>query len=243
MPSTPLYITRNSGQDPESYLKFKKLRQDYIRESGGLEKASKGAFEWLTGLESVKNGYIREMKRGDVFEPGKLYFMDYVPIYKDRPYNTLPLIICLSDTNYPGARGFLQSVLRLFGVRPEKNHLLGINLNWLPEKVKENFVQGYVNLARGQLLTEMKGNKAMNVKRQSGLKITYEDLKNLNNDFFFSYAVRNYYKPGIRKAYEISYEYWYLMTTLQPNRNFKNISILQVYDGYRRYIINKSQQL
>jgi len=241
MPSTPLFILRNAGIPPENYLDFKKLRQSYIRESGGLDRASKGAIDWLTGLESVKNGYIREMRRGEVFMPGKMYFMDYSPIYKDRPYNTLPLIICLSDTDYPSSQTFLMSVLRFLRIKPEKGHMLGINLNWLPERVKENFVQGYVNLNRSQLLNEMKGNKSMNSKRQIGLGVTYQDLTDLDRQFFFSYAVRNYYKPGIRKAYEISYEFWYLMSTYQPNNNFQNTNISQVYEGYRRYITNKAK--
>ncbi len=243
MPSTPLLIQifqTEQLKKAEDYLKIKKRRENFVKEAKSLSNASKAAIDWLEASESTKNLRIEKITESSKYQPGKMYVFDYPnPLWPDEPYDQKPVVICLGETGRDAARlsaGFQGKFDRKYIYEP--GYMIGININWLPEIMKPNFLQEWFNFFKPQLLQQFTSPKGLDVKQQTELQFKYSDLFPLEKTFFFSYAIKMYHKPSIKNPYELTYENWYLASCIIP-KFFKNTSLGQVTEGYRQYIRNK----
>jgi hypothetical protein len=243
MPNTPLLIHIRETQKLSrvaDYLQIKKRRDTYIREAKSLDNASVTALKWVEDVESIKNTSVKQIKNTDRFIPGKMYLMDYPnPIWPEEPYDKKPIIICLGETGRDANRlseGFQGKFNRKYIYEP--GYMIGININFLPEIVKSNFLQGWFDLFKPQLLQQFNTENGLKVEKQKGLQFKYNDLFSLEKTFFFSYAIRMYSKPHIKKAYELTYENWHLASCIIP-KYFQHTNLTLVTEAYQQYIRNK----
>lgn len=243
MPSTPLlihiYETQRLAKVAE-YLKIKKRRETFIREAKSLTNASKAALDWVEEVESTKNSSVRHITASDQFVPGKMYLFDYPnPLWPEEPFDQKPIVICLGETGRDARRleaGFQGKFNRKYIYEP--GYMIGININFIPEIAKANFLQGWFDAFKPQLLQQFNTENGLNVKKQKALQFKYDDLFPLEKTFYFSYAIRMYSKPQIKKAYELTYENWHLASCIIP-KYFKHTNLTMVTEGYRQYIRNK----
>ena len=222
MPSTPLdFIIKGVGiLDP---MEIKKNRGMYIKESKSLPIASKGAIEWYEESETFKNFQIKRIRTGEELKLGKLYFFDYDPLDRNQIYDIKPLIISLGRI---GAKdGSVET---------------GINLNYFPENVKSAILDFYFRIFANRLRREVRSSSAYNVQKQNGIGITWEELAPLEKRLRISYGVKNYKIGRMTDISEFTYESWYQMTTYQPNVDFRNATLAEVYRNYFEYIKNKA---
>lgn len=243
MPSTPLlihiyesqYLTRTTD-----YLKIKSRRENFIKEAKSLDNASRAALDWVEETESIKNSTVKLLKNSDQFQPGKMYLMDYPnPLWPEEPYDKKPVLICLGETGRDANRlsaGFLGKFDRKYIYEP--GYMIGININYMPEIVKPNFLQGWFNFFKPQMLQQFSSQNGLDVKKQKALQFKYSDLFPLEKTFYFSYAIRMYSKKQIKKAYELTYENWHLASCIIP-KSFERTNLNLVTEGYRQYIRNK----
>jgi hypothetical protein len=243
MPSTPLLIHIYESQKlskVSEYLQIKKRRATFIKEAKSLDKASKAALAWAREIESTKNSTVKPMKPTDTFIPGKMYLFDYPhPVNPEDPFDKKPVMICLGETGKDKRRleaGFLGKFDRPYIYEP--GHIIGINLNYIPELVKPNFLQGWFNYFKPQLLQQFHDPRSLNVKKQQALQFKYRDLFPLEKTFYFSYAIRMYDKNLIKKAYELTYENWHIASCIIP-KYLTHTNLTLVTEGYRQYIRNK----
>lgn len=244
MPSTPLLIHLYQTEQlkrADDYLKVKKRREDFIKEAKSLSNASNAAEDWIQESESTKNSRVKKITNSDQYQPGKLYVFDYSdPLWPNEPHDQKPVVICLGETGRDSGRlsaGFQGKFSRKYIYEP--GYMIGININWLPEIMKPNFLQEWFYFFRPQLMQQFIDNKSLNVRQQTALQFRYSDLFALEKTFYFSYAIKMYHKASIKEAYELTYENWFLASCIIP-RFFKNTNLVQVTEGYRQYIRNKS---
>lgn len=243
MPNTPLLIHIYETQRLKKvadYLKIKKRRETYIKEAKGSSNASQTAVDWVQEFESTKNSSVKLLKSSDHFVPGKMYLFDYPkPLWPNEPYDQKPIVICLGETGRDSGRleaGFQGKFDRKYIY--QSGYMIGININFLPEIVKSNFLQGWFNAFKPQLLQQFSTENGLNVNKQKALQFKYDDLFPLEKTFYFSYAIRMYSTQQITKAYELTYENWHLASCIIP-KFFKNTNLSLVTEGYQKYIRNK----
>jgi hypothetical protein len=243
MPNTPLlihiYETQKLAKAAE-YLKIKKRREAFVKEAKSLSNASNVALSWVEEVESIKNSTVKQLKDTDQFVPGKMYLFDYPnPLWPEEPFDQKPIVICLGETGRDSNRleaGFQGKFSRKYIYEP--GYMIGININFIPEIAKPNFLQAWFDAFKPQLLQQFNSENGLNVKKQKALQFKYNDLFPLEKTFFFSYAIRMYSKPQIKKAYELTYENWHLASCIIP-KYFKGTNLALVSEGYQQYIRNK----
>lgn len=243
MPNTPLLIHVHETEQKKKlsdYLKIRARREGFIKDAKGLDNASAVALEWLRDSKTSKNSRIKKIEDVRGYIPGKMYVFDYPdPLYPMEPYDQKPVVICLGETGRDSARlmaGFTGRYYREYLTKP--GYMIGININFIPEPIKPHFLQGWVDFFKPQLMMQFQSPRGLNVERQTALQFKYSDLFSLEKTFFFSYAIRMYYLPGINNGTELTYENWYLASCIIP-RSFKGTNLSQIGEGYREYIRNK----
>lgn len=243
MPSTPIliHIYESEKQKKASdYLKIRQRREQFIKDAKGLDNASNAVQDWLKESRTTKNSRIKKIEDVTGYMPGKMYVFDYPdPLYPMEPYDQKPVVICLGETGRDSARlmaGFFGRYYREYLTKP--GYMIGININYIPEQIKPHFLQGWVDFFKPQLMMQFQSPRGLNVNLQTALQFKYSDLFSLEKTFFFSYAIRMYYLPGINNGTELTYENWHLASCIVP-RFFKGTNLVQIEAGYREYIRNK----
>lgn len=161
----------------------KKQINDLVKEHGSRKAARSFADNWYEkgrrdrSVTEVSN--VRER-----FRPGKIYSFSYSPITEDLPwYDRHPVVLALDTPN---------------------DNDLGVNLNLLPIRIKEQLLDDLYDALSGQIRSA-KGNNAANDRP---LRITYDGVKAYLDRYGFGFAIRQY-KPN-RKTRQsvISYDSW-----------------------------------
>ena len=148
-------------------------------EAGSKARAKADAEKWFE--EGRKNRAIREVaKSRGLFSIGKIYSFEYTPITDNLPwYDRNPVVLALNS--------------------PNKNDL-GINLNLLPIKFKEELL----DKVHSALVFGANGDAL----RESSLRITYDGMKMFLERYGFGFAVRQYIPSRKRKQTVVSYQSW-----------------------------------
>jgi hypothetical protein len=161
--------------------------KNLIKEAGSKSKARSAAEEWYNN--AVRSRSIKEATRVRTrFEPGKIYVFRYNPITENLPwFDQNPVVLAIE--------------------RVDDNDL-GINLNLLPVRVKEQLMDDLYNRMEGQINNASTGNKNNNATAQNPLRITYSGMKAYLNRFGCEFAIRQY-KPNRKTSQSVvSYQSW-----------------------------------
>jgi len=161
--------------------------KNLIKEAGSKSKARSAAEEWYNN--AVRSRSIKEATRVRArFEPGKIYVFRYNPITENLPwFDQNPVVLAIE--------------------RVDDNDL-GINLNLLPVRVKEQLMDDLYNRMEGQINNASTGNKNNNATAQTPLRITYSGMKAYLNRFGCEFAIRQY-KPNRKTSQSVvSYQSW-----------------------------------
>lgn len=183
------------------------------------KKASEESKQWVSNMISERNPTVGIIGSGD-FTSGKLYYFNYLPTLLEgrELFDSNPIILSLGDAQYNGT--------------------LGINLRFLPFKVRVNFLNEFVNAASSRIDSASSGRKERIARLQSSLNITWDSLGRLRSKYKLQYATRVYLFAGMRNMKVVSYENWHRMACINDD-TFVGATSSEVYANYIRYITNK----
>lgn len=158
-----------------------------VKEAGGKFMARRIAEDWYqTAIRSRKLNEASKIRTR--FEPGKIYVFEYDPITEDLPwFDQNPVVLAIE--------------------RVDDNDL-GINLNLLPVKFKEQLMDELYDRMEGQIKNASSGNKFNNATAQRPLRITYEGMKAYLKRFGYDFAIRQYKPNRKRRQAVVSYQSW-----------------------------------
>jgi hypothetical protein len=197
---------------------IKKDIADKIKTAGSKSKAIKGATDWYsTALKTFLDKSVA--KDGGRFVPGKIYVFRY-----DNPvteglqwWDKNPVVLALD---------------------PYNNNDVGINLNLLPQKLKETLLDDVHIRLNGQIKTN-ETRAAENAKAQGQLRLSYEGAKRYLDKYGFGFAIRQYI-PGIKKKQAVvSYENW-ANIVLCDFADLQGITKEQLESLYKKYYKSKN---
>jgi len=119
------------------------------------------------------------------FQPGKIYSFAYKdPITKNLPWFDMnPLVLGLDSKN--------------------KNDL-GVNLNLLPIRMKEDLLDDLYEAMKGQIA----GAKGSNAARDRGIRVTYDGVKAYLDRYGFGFAIRQYIVGRKQFQATVTYASW-----------------------------------
>lgn len=166
---------------------FKSILKDQERNFGGTNKSAKIADDWFEEQKKGSNKFKNVVKWKSKLQPGKLYTFKYNPLYKEALwyFDKEPLIISLGESD-------------------TQNLFYGINLNYLPKKVKWNIT----SLIRDKFNYKDKIKyKPFDAHSQKPVVISDIFLRKLKK-FGLHFAYRSYYLNRIKDCYCICYEDW-----------------------------------
>lgn len=162
-----------------------------IKENKGKKLARSAAEEWFNkALNSRKNKSVD--KHRFPFQPGKIYVFDYEdPLTKET--------LDWWDRN--------PVVLALRGIDKETD--CGINLNLLPVKFKEDFLDGFYTMHANEIESGSTGFKKNDAFKQTHImQLDYENVKKFLDRFGFGFAIRRYKVNRKTNQAVVSYESW-----------------------------------
>lgn len=157
------------------------------REAGSKTLARRRAEEWYEEASRSRKLTEASMVRTR-FEPGKIYVFEYDPITKNLPwFDQNPVVLAIE--------------------RIDGNDL-GINLNLLPVKFKEQLMDELYDRLEGQIKNASSGSKYDNAARQQSLRITYDGMKAYLKRFGYDFAIRQYKPNRKQRQAVVSYQSW-----------------------------------
>lgn len=154
----------------------------------GKTRARKIAEEWFSdSLRSRKEDTVVSTRTA--FEPGKIYVFEYAPVTKNLPwFDKNPVVLAMDPT-------------------PSGDDI-GVNLNLLPIRIKEQMLDDLYNNLEGQIKSASSGSKENHAKRQRALRITYDGVKNYLDQYGFGFAIRRYKRNRKTRQAVVSYNRW-----------------------------------
>ena len=158
--------------------------QKMIKLHGSKRAARSFADDWYDkGRNDRKVNEVSSVR--ERFQPGKIYSFEYKdPITKDLPwFDKHPVVLALDSKN--------------------KNDM-GVNLNLLPIRVKEQMLDDLYEAMKGQ----MAGAKGSNAARDRGIRVTYDGVKAYLDRFGFGFAIRQYIVERKQSQATITYKAW-----------------------------------
>jgi len=161
--------------------------KELSKEAGSKSKARSASEKWFK--ESSKSRSLTEAQQTrSRFEPGKIYVFDYKPITKDLPwFDASPLVLALEHKG---------------------ENDLGINLNLLPNKIKEELLDTLYDRMKGQIKNATSGKRGENALRQAPLRITYEGMSAYLKRYGYDFAIRQYVPNRKIRQTVVSYTKW-----------------------------------
>jgi len=158
-----------------------------VKEAGSKAQARRKAEDWYE--ESTRSRKLTEASMIRTrFEPGKIYVFEYDPITENLPwFDQNPVVLAIE--------------------RVDDNDL-GINLNLLPVKFKEQLMDDLYDRLEGQINNASSGSKYNNATRQRPLRITYDGVKAYLKRFGYDFAIRQYKPNRKSKQAVVSYQSW-----------------------------------
>ena len=208
--------------------------KDQLKEFGGMKKAHEYAIDWLNTMEeNTVNESVAVLKgRYSKFEVGKMYIFRYkAKTYLDPlPYYDMhPVIISLGRNKK--TKPYIE---------------MGININYLPDKVRMLFLNALYNLYKVQIHDRTLGNKYQEARKQKPLTMSTgryaRALMMIIKKYHLEFAIKNYIPQRKKKILGISYENWHMGYFLLDNKNFKGATTPMVHRHYATYVRKKLQE-
>lgn len=199
--------------------KFAEEVRNFVKNSRGLDNARTAADQWFRTV-GKSNGDKSIQSYSGPFQPGKIYIFRYEhPVTEDRleQWDANPVVLSLG--------------------RVDGNDV-GINLNYLPEKVKLNVIDKiYKNY--NSKIEEQIAKKPGQAKAQKPILSFNEDtIIKFLNDAGLGYAIKRYVTNLRKKTKVVSAEGWKYIPLLNLVQ-FKKTDIRKVQSGYSKYINKK----
>jgi len=162
-----------------------------IKENKGKKLARSSAEDWFQkALKSRKDKTVDTQRFP--FQPGKIYVFDYGdPLNKETLgwWDKNPVVLALRAI--------------------DKDTDCGINLNLLPVKFKEDFLDAFYTMHNSQIKAGSSGSKKNDAFKQIPLmKLDYEHVKKFLDRFGFGFAIRRYKINKKKNQAVVSYESW-----------------------------------
>ena len=194
--------------------------RELVKESGGRNRAKKSSEQLFeTSMKKIIEKQVVVTR--DKFQPGKIYVFRY----DDPKYKTT---LEWWDRN--------PVVLALYA---EGENDLGINLNLLPVKIKEELLDFIYDRLEGLIKLNTMGNRANNAERQRHLSLTYTVAKSFLERFGFDFAIRQYIPSRKANQAVVAYEKWPEMA-LCDFIDINGGTITQVQAMYRNHLRKKN---
>ncbi|MFW6130137.1 MAG: hypothetical protein ACOC56_03060, partial [Atribacterota bacterium] len=147
------------------------------------------------------------VKTNERFKRGKIYIFKYrnpFSIYKLKEWDSNPIVLSLGQDEY--------------------NNDIGINLNYIPNKLKIKILDKIMDQYSSKIKFAMEG-VDVNAKQQKNLNdFDYNNLKRILNRLGFQKAIRTYKHNLKQKQFVVSYESWPKITFLNIKNIIKNTS-------------------
>jgi hypothetical protein len=162
-----------------------------IKKSLGKKLARSAAEEWFEkALKSRKDKSVD--KQRFPFQPGKIYVFDYGdPVNKETLdwWDKNPVVLALRAI--------------------DKETDCGVNLNLLPVKFKEDFLDAFYTMHAQQIKSASSGAKKNDAFNQIPLRnLDYEHVKKFLDKFGFGFAIRRYKVNRKKNQTVVAYESW-----------------------------------
>lgn len=168
-----------------------KVRKDIrllSKEAGGKVRARRESEEWF---EASKNA-VREKAVGRdsrPFVPGKIYVFRYDNPVSAYWWDSNPVVLALDPPDVSG-------------------NDMGINLNMLPVKIKEDLLDFVYDQYEQYINGQTRGNKVENARAQGALSLSYAGAKQFLKRYGFDFAIRQYKRNRKAQQVVVSYENW-----------------------------------
>lgn len=169
-------------------------------------------------------------KKSKKLIPGKIYTFVYDPLYKDvlSYYDKRPILL-------------LHSVKK---AKTDNDIISGINLNFLPEKVKVTLLNQFYVLFKSEIDKDIDNiweNKLSFIMKAITLfknwlqtKRIFEKHPNIN----FSFAYRNYIISRMDELKLIEYDDWEILPFLE-SKEIIGASLIDIYNSYKDSFLKK----
>ena len=167
---------------------LRKNIKELIIESGSKIKAKRSAESWFeNGKKKSKEKSIQSTSNR--FLPGKIYVFRYSPKYIDKLpwFDSNPVVLALNSVD---------------------NNDLGINLNLLPIKVKEDMLDRIYGVYSDEIASQSVGGRKNDATRQGMLSINWEESKAYLKATGYDFAIRQYIPSRKSNQAVVSYENW-----------------------------------
>lgn len=157
------------------------------KEAGSKKSARQFAEKWYK--DSLAKKSVTEVQYVPTpFHRGKIYVFEYDPITENLPwYDQNPIVLALNAV---------------------EGDDIGINLNLLPVKIKEQLLDDLYTRLEGQIKSASSGPAAKNATTQRPLVITYQGAKAYLDRYGFGFAIRRYKINRKTKQAVVSYQNW-----------------------------------
>lgn len=206
-----------------------------IKEHGGVLGARSQYYGDFMQKYFAPTPQMETMKQLAAFKhliPGKIYTYQYSPSGGAGPlgwYDTRPMIISIRHYTSPHT----------------KNHIeFGLNLNFMPPKMKQIVIQRLYQTYQGIIDANMRLNELGNyTQNRPTFTGTHDFMKVL--DFLwdsvgktaYKFALRNYIYPNMSNIKTIDYADWGKILFIEP-KDVTGASIGKIYKQYYQYKLN-----
>lgn len=160
--------------------------KEMSKSAGSKSRARKEAEDWFRESKGSARQNEAISTRGR-FEPGKIYVFRYNPISDLDWWDRNPVVLALEQVD---------------------GNDLGVNLNLIPVKLKEQMLDDLYSRFSGQIRSATTGSKEMNAKAQKPLRVTYAGMKSYLKAYGFDFAIRQYIPARKNNQAVVSYNRW-----------------------------------
>lgn len=210
--------------------------KDFYRKNAGNAKLRNDAYKFFIekyqmgkpDMDGFKLNERKLFKHGtsNFFIPGKIYTFQYDPLYKDRLdyYDTRPIILCHDTYRAKGTKNDI---------------VVGVNLNFLPEKIKAGTLQIFYEQFKGDIEAGIKSADKKSVfistRMITQLKNWLTSVKIFESkNIHYGFSYRQYIRSRIRLSSLVEYDDWNYIPFIK-SQDINGKSLNDIYNEYYAY--------
>ena len=184
------------------------------KEFGGKARAAKQAEAWFeTSKKAVSEKSVA--RSATRFQPGKIYVFRYENPIVAEWWDSNPVVLALNKS--------------------DSGNDMGINLNMLPVKVKEDLLDFVYDQYSGFIQGQTRGAKTENARAQAPLSLSYQGAKSFLKRYGFDFAIRQYAASRKSQQVVVSYEHW-ARIALCDFIELNNSSVGKIRAAFRKHL-------
>lgn len=184
------------------------------KEFGGKARAAREAESWFeTSKKAVREKAVA--RSAGPFQPGKIYVFRYENPVSAFWWDSNPIVLALNKS--------------------DTGNDMGINLNMLPVKVKEDLLDFVYEQYMGYIQGQTRGSKTENARAQAPLSLSYQGAKSFLKRYGFDFAIRQYASSRKSQQVVVSYEHW-ARIALCDFIELNNSSVGKIRAAFRKHL-------